>query len=226
VDVGGNPTKGRFGDFVECLDKAREEGMKVTVHCGEVDNVEEVREIVRWRPDRLGHFLKVPEEIWGEMEEVRLSEERSDENHTRSYFRTRRAFSVITSIFLTPYPNPFRDLLRSSQEIPIEICPTSNIMTLNLPNLSSHPTLRRLVEGGYPVSINTDDCGVFSTTQSQELYMVAREMGLNEYTISGIVWGAVDLVFEGNRRVRARLARDVMKGIKGRLERLEMEDKA
>ena len=59
-------------------------------------------------------------------DEVRWSEERgakrrasnaiaSDKNQTCSYFCTRRAFSIITAISLVPYPNSFRDSLRSSQ---------------------------------------------------------------------------------------------------------------
>ena len=51
--------------------------------------------------------------------------------------------------------------------IPIELCPTSNMKTLRLSSLAAHPTLRRWIEGGYPVSISTDDFGVFSTTASQ-----------------------------------------------------------
>ena len=51
--------------------------------------------------------------------------------------------------------------------IPIELCPTSNMKTLRLSSLADHPTLRRWIEGGYPVSISTDDFGVFSTTASQ-----------------------------------------------------------
>ena len=43
----------------------------------------------------------------------------SDGNHTRSYFRTRHASSVTTSIIIIPRPNPFRDSLRSSQECPV-----------------------------------------------------------------------------------------------------------
>ena len=57
---------------------------------------------------------------------MRGSEERSDklptlkfsvenESHGGSYFRTRRATSVITAIIRVPNPNPFRNSLRSSQ---------------------------------------------------------------------------------------------------------------
>ena len=36
--------------------------------------------------------------------------------------------------------------------IPIELCPTSNLKTLRLQRLAQHPTLRRWLDGGYPVS--------------------------------------------------------------------------
>ncbi|GMI47501.1 hypothetical protein TrCOL_g4769 [Triparma columacea] len=181
VDLGGNPTKGTFKEFKGLLEEVRTAGMKVTVHAGEVDNLEEVNDIVAFRPDRLGHFLCVDDGVWEKME-------------------------------------------REGGDIPIEVCPTSNVMTLGLEGLGQHPILERLVKEGYPVSINTDDAGVFNTKQSLELYRVAETLGLNEYTVSGLVWGAVDLVFEGNRRTRARVARDVMKGIKGILDKLERQE--
>ena len=38
-----------------------------------------------------------------------------NKSHAQSYFRTRRASSLITAIIPIPHPNPFRDSLRSSQ---------------------------------------------------------------------------------------------------------------
>ena len=61
--------------------------------------------------------------------------------------------------------------------IPIELCPTSNMKTLRLSSLADHPTLRRWIEGGYPVSISTDDFGVFSTTASQRAQTSHRVPG-------------------------------------------------
>ena len=52
--------------------------------------------------------------------------------------------------------------------IPIELCPTSNMKTLRLRSLADHPTLRRWIDGGYPVSISTDDFGVFATSASRQ----------------------------------------------------------
>ena len=41
----------------------------------------------------------------------------SGKNHTHTYFCTRRAFSLTSTIILIPYLNPFRDSLRSSQHL-------------------------------------------------------------------------------------------------------------
>ena len=45
--------------------------------------------------------------------------------------------------------------------IPIELCPTSNMKTLHLDNITEHPTLQMWHSQRYPISINTDDSSVF-----------------------------------------------------------------
>jgi len=40
-----------------------------------------------------------------------------EQRRTHSYFCKRRTFTVTTAIILTLYPNPFRDSLRSSQNL-------------------------------------------------------------------------------------------------------------
>ncbi|GMH85300.1 hypothetical protein TL16_g10186 [Triparma laevis f. inornata] len=62
VDLGGNPSSGNFKSFIPVLNKARENGLKVTVHCGEVENEEEIDGVLEWGPDRLGHFLTCSDE--------------------------------------------------------------------------------------------------------------------------------------------------------------------
>lgn len=59
--------------------------------------------------------------------------------------------------------------------IPIEICPTSNMKTLQLPTLNAHPTIQSLLDMKYPFCICTDDEGIFQTSQEMELqfFMVA-----------------------------------------------------
>mmetsp|Transcript_386 Transcript_386/g.490 ORF Transcript_386/g.490 Transcript_386/m.490 type:complete len:322 (+) Transcript_386:233-1198(+) len=64
IDFSGNPTKGVFSDFVPILLQARNQGLKITVHCAEVDDPQEVKQIITdFRPDRLGHMLFVSKEL-------------------------------------------------------------------------------------------------------------------------------------------------------------------
>lgn len=53
VDLSGNPSAGCFPE--ELFKKAKDHGLFVTLHCGEVKNNEEVLQMLRFHPDRLGH---------------------------------------------------------------------------------------------------------------------------------------------------------------------------
>jgi len=75
--------------------------------------------------------------------------------------------------------------------------------------LKLHPNLPHWLETGYPISISTDDSGVFSTNPTKELLLMRTAFDINEWQISGLVWGSIDHVFEPSRRVRSLLARDV-----------------
>jgi adenosine deaminase len=62
----------------------------------------------------------------------------------------------------------------AEHQITLEVCPTSNVCTRSVPSLAEHP-LPVLVAAGVPVTINSDDPPMFSTTLTQE-YEVAREL--------------------------------------------------
>ena len=62
---------------------------------------------------------------------------------------------------------------------PIEICPTSNLITLGLHSYDQHPQLRNWIAFGYPFSINTDDRGIFFTSLTQELLRVKDALQLD-----------------------------------------------
>ena len=64
---------------------------------------------------------------------------------------------------------------------PIELCPTSNAITLQLPSLQAHATMGALLAAqGLQLCICTDDSGVFATTLSAEYSRVAAAFGLSE----------------------------------------------
>jgi len=63
----------------------------------------------------------------------------------------------------------------ADHQIPLEVCPTSNICTGAVPSLESHP-LRKLCDAGIPVTLGTDDPGIFRCTLRGE-YKIAASMG-------------------------------------------------
>jgi aminodeoxyfutalosine deaminase len=73
----------------------------------------------------------------------------------------------------------------AENQIPLEVCPTSNLWTGIYPSYEAHP-LKALHEAGVPVSINTDDPEFFRTSLAQE-YEHAREMGLPESAVRKIM---------------------------------------
>ncbi len=67
------------------------------------------------------------------------------------------------------------DLMRRLREddIALEICITSNVRTGAVKSLDAHP-VRRLMDAGVPIVINTDDPALFETSLRRE-YAIARD---------------------------------------------------
>lgn len=76
-----------------------------------------------------------------------------------------------------------------NHQIPLEICPTSNVQTHVVRSLPDHP-LRMYLAAGVPVTINTDNRLFSRTTMTDELWRVHQEAGvdaaqLREIAING-----------------------------------------
>ncbi len=52
-------------------------------------------------------------------------------------------------------------------QIPLEVCPTSNIFTRAYPSYDAHP-VKQLFDAGVPITINSDDPTFFHTTLAEE----------------------------------------------------------
>jgi adenosine deaminase/aminodeoxyfutalosine deaminase len=70
-------------------------------------------------------------------------------------------------------------------DIPLEICITSNVCTGAVSSLEGHP-VRRLFDAGVPLTLNTDDPGMFGTTLSREYAIAARQFGFTEDELAAI----------------------------------------
>ncbi len=83
------------------------------------------------------------------------------------------------------------DLLRRlrDEQIPLEICITSNVKTGAVKSLDAHP-VRELFDAGVPITLNTDDPGIFETDLAAE-FQVARDVfGFSEADLSDIAAAA------------------------------------
>ncbi len=76
------------------------------------------------------------------------------------------------------------DRLRA-QDLPLEICVSSNVATGVVPRLAAHP-VRRLFEAGVPLVISTDDPGMFRTTLTREYELLRDQFGFTEGELRGL----------------------------------------
>ncbi len=78
--------------------------------------------------------------------------------------------------------------------IPLEVCPTSNVRTRQVPSLADHP-LPRLLAEGLRVTVNSDDPPMFGTSLTAEYQAIAEAFDLGEETIAGLARTAEEAAF-------------------------------
>ena len=83
------------------------------------------------------------------------------------------------------------DYLKKTQ-LPLEVCPTSNICLGVFPSLAEH-CLPQLLDVGLRVSINSDDPPMFNTSLTDEYLACIRTYGWNKATVRELAEGAIDM---------------------------------
>lgn len=85
----------------------------------------------------------------------------------------------------------------AERNIPLEMCPTSNLMTASVPSLAEWP-LRAYLDAGITVTINTDDPAIERTDIKREFRLIADEFALSKEEIRQLLVNSVRASFAGD----------------------------
>jgi adenosine deaminase len=83
------------------------------------------------------------------------------------------------------------------EKIPLELCPTSNLLTMNLLNLTEHH-FNLFYQIKHPLSICTDDSGLMNCCLSSEIFDIAQTFHLTKQQIYEFIFQTCDLIFDKN----------------------------
>jgi aminodeoxyfutalosine deaminase len=95
----------------------------------------------------------------------------------------------------------------AEHRIGMEVCPTSNVRTRAVATIEEHP-LRRLVDAGLLVTINSDDPPMFGTTLNDEYAVAARLLDVGPEGLAALARNAVTASFldpAGKQRISAEI---------------------
>jgi adenosine deaminase len=91
--------------------------------------------------------------------------------------------------------------------LPLDVCPTSNVMTRVVPSASAHP-LPRLLEEGLVVTLNADDPTMFATSVTSEFAFAREVVGLGDEALAEISRTAIRVSF-APQDLKAKLIAEV-----------------
>ncbi len=140
----------------------------VTVHAGEAAGLESIAEALHVAgATRIGHGVRIADDV-----EILPGEDEGDEARAR----------------LGHLAHWVRD-----QQVPLELCPSSNVQTGAATSIADHP-VTLLKELGFAVTVNTDNRLQSGTTLSRELALLAEQAGwtladLRDVTVTA-AWNA------------------------------------
>jgi adenosine deaminase len=163
-NMAGEERMGRVADYARAFDIARDAGLGLTIHAGEVcgpSSVSDALDLVR--PSRIGHGVRA-------IEDARL---------------VARLAELGTVL---------------------EVCPGSNVALGVYPDFQSHP-LRRLMDAGVRVCLNSDDPPFFHTSLEREYRIATDELGFSLPEVNRMTRTAIEAAFVDEATRQRLLAR-------------------
>jgi adenosine deaminase len=145
-------------------------GFPVTIHAGEADGVSSISESVHLgQASRIGHGVRIVDDIAFDPSEAR-------DEHAEPVAE------------LGNVANWVRD-----HQIPLELCPSSNVQTGAAASVAEHP-ITKLLELEFTVTVNTDNRLQSGTSMTREMTLLAEHAGwelddLYEVTLNA-AWNA------------------------------------
>ena len=100
------------------------------------------------------------------------------------------------------------------QNILVEVCPTSNLITKELKGLEEHH-LVKFVEKGIPISICTDDVLLFRKSLSEEIHSVTETFGYGVDFLEKISKDAVNYAFVKEQTIKDNLSKKIQNFYEG-----------
>lgn len=92
----------------------------------------------------------------------------------------------------------------ADRQIPLEVCPTSNIRLRVFPSYAAHP-LGQLMDAGCAVTINSDDPALFGTSLSDEYLHAIQDCGLTLAQLEAAALRALEASFLAESRKSSML---------------------
>lgn len=151
MDLAGAEALFPTREFAPLFRKIREIDIPFTIHAGEADGPDSIRDAIRFGSSRIGHGVRCLED-------------------------------------------PALVKLLCEKQIPLEICPTSNIQTRIFPSLKQFP-LRELLSAGLRITINTDNMTVSDTTLTKEFARLQEACALTSDEIDMLLANAKEAAF-------------------------------
>lgn len=81
-----------------------------------------------------------------------------------------------------------------NHQIPLEVCPSSNIRLGVVDSINDHP-VQRLIDAGLFITVNSDDPPMFSTTLTEEFEKCAAAFGWDENAVQALSLNAAQASF-------------------------------